>query len=75
MYYINVDEDEITSMNIMKNCKYGGICANSSFSWWGGYLNTSTEKIITVPFIWFGYISDIKDYSGYFCDDFNVITF
>lgn len=70
-----VDEDEITSMHIMKNCKYGGICANSSFSWWGGYLNTSKEKIITVPYIWFGDVSGIKDYSGYFCDDFNVIIF
>jgi hypothetical protein len=30
------------------------IMSNSSFSWWGSYLNTNEDKKITVPSIWFG---------------------
>ena len=30
------------------------IMSNSSFSWWGSYLNTNEDKKITVPSMWFG---------------------
>lgn len=30
------------------------IMSNSSFSWWGSYLNTNEDKKITVPSVWFG---------------------
>ncbi len=36
----------------MAACKLGGICANSSFSWWGSYLNPNEKKEVYFPYKW-----------------------
>lgn len=45
--------NELQTISLMKSCNLGGICSNSSFSWWGSYLNESKEKIIIFPSKWF----------------------
>jgi hypothetical protein len=44
-----IEESEIDSLFLMSKCK-GCICANSTFSWWGAYLNP--HRPIYLPSIW-----------------------
>ena len=44
-----VDYKQMLSMTTMKYC----IIANSSFSWWGAYLNTHRDKVVYLPKKWF----------------------
>jgi hypothetical protein len=48
----NQGEKSFMDMILMSNCKHS-ICANSSFSWWGAWLNQNLEKIIITPKQWF----------------------
>jgi hypothetical protein len=46
-----VDDNEVNCLWIMQLCKLGGICANSTLSWWGGWLNvnTYTNSLVMYP--------------------------
>ena len=66
--YQFIDENEVDSLFLMSKCS-GGICANSTFSWWGGILNICNHPAyITIPSKWF---NDSSLYSeGYYFKDF-----
>jgi hypothetical protein len=47
-----VNENEVDSLYLMSQCQLGGIGANSSFSWWGLYLNIHRPYLI-LPDKWY----------------------
>ena len=47
------NKEDYEEMLIMSNCAHN-IIANSSFSWWGAWMNDNPNKIVIYPSVWFG---------------------
>lgn len=45
--------DELEDFNLMASCSKGAIIANSSYSWWAGFLNSNPDSRVVYPSQWF----------------------
>lgn len=50
----NTGRDSWQDMMLMSHCRHHIIC-NSTFSWWGAWLNPRPDKHVLVPERWFGH--------------------
>ena len=61
-HYVNHNQgsESYNDMRLMSLCSHH-VLANSSFSWWGAWLNPSDSKIVVAPRQWFAKPVDVSD--------------
>lgn len=48
-FVVVVEPNDLAGLYLISRCAKGGICSNSTYSWWGAWLNQNLDKVIVVP--------------------------
>jgi len=65
------NEPDFIDLSLMTMCDHN-IISNSSFSWWGAWLNKKTDKKVIAPTKWFG-PSGPEPWEDVYCDGWEKI--
>jgi hypothetical protein len=66
------DLEDYEDLWLISLCNHN-IMSNSSFSWWGSFLNQHKNKKVFVPSIWFGPMGE-KNYQDIYEPEWNKIN-
>lgn len=67
--HCNENIEDWKQMLLMSNCSHN-ILANSTFSWWGAYLNNNPDKVVIYPNKWINTHNELNDL---FPKEWNII--
>jgi len=74
MFYFSEGGNMLEDLYLPSLCK-NNIISNSSFCWWGAWLNEHGGKRVVAPSLWFGFEYSKKglDWSELYCKDWTVV--
>ena len=53
-FYFSEGAGVLDDLYLMRRCRGGHICSNSTFSWWGAYGSASPQPLTIFPSMWYG---------------------